>query len=186
MRTLSQAFEKDTRPSTCTCHETVGVQPGPGPHLLEIPSEPATPFAPGQCFERQKLSLGKCVLGICQDHDVKSTSIVLPCTQRHAEFEVALRCCSGDANDDYSKIHTATRSNCSFLCIFVRQVARLVKQGNSSQRSCRPNDSSHPGSRVAFLTGDFDSGTFHRYSFQWPDAPGEEPTSSVGHRAPSN
>ena len=27
-------------------------------------------------------------------HDVKGTSLVLPCTQRHAEFEVALRGCS--------------------------------------------------------------------------------------------
>ena len=44
-----------------------------------------------------------------------------------------------ESNDDYSRIHTATRSNCSFLCIFIRQVARLVKQGNSSQGSCRPN-----------------------------------------------
>ena len=44
-------------------------------------------------------------------------------------------------NDDYSRIRTATRSNCSFLCLFIRQVARFVKQGNSSHRSCRPNAS---------------------------------------------
>ena len=73
------------------------------------------------------------------NHDVKGTSFMLPGTQRHAEFEVALRGCSRDANDDYSRVHTATRSECSFLCIFIRQFARLVKQGNSSQRSCRPN-----------------------------------------------
>ena len=106
----------------------------------------------------------------------------LPCTQRHAEFEVALRSFSRDDRDDHSRIHTATRSNCSFLCILIRQVARLVKQGNSSRRSCRPNA---PHIQV-FLTGDSDSGTFHRYSFQWPDALGEEPFLSVGVRAPCN
>ena len=72
-------------------------------------------------------------------HDVKGTSFVLPDTQRHAEFEMALRGCSVDANDDYSRVCTATRSDCSFLCVFIRQVARLTKQSNSSQRSCRPN-----------------------------------------------
>ena len=105
----------------------------------EIPSEPGTPFASVQRFERRKLFLGKCILGICQNHDVKGTSFVLPGTQRHAEFEVALRGCSRDTNDKFSRVHTATRSDCSFMCIFIRQVARLVKQGNSSQRSCRPN-----------------------------------------------
>ena len=39
----------------------------------------------------KKPFLGKCILGICQDHDVKGTSLVLPCTQSHTEFEVALR-----------------------------------------------------------------------------------------------
>ena len=52
---------------------------------------------------------------------------------------MALRSCSRDANDDVSRVCTATRSDCSFLCIIIRQVARLVKQGNSSQRSGRPN-----------------------------------------------
>ena len=47
---------------------------------------------------------------------------------------MALRGCSRDANDDYSRVCTATRSDCIFLCISIRQVARLVKQGNSSQK----------------------------------------------------
>ena len=111
---------------------------GPGPRLSEIPSEPGTPFASVQRFERRKLFLGKCILGICQDHDVKGTTFVLPGTQRHAEFEVALRGCSRDAKDDYSRVHTATRSDCSFLCIFIRQLARLVKQGNSPQKVVSP------------------------------------------------
>ena len=34
-----------------------------------------------------------------------------------------------------------THSNCDFLCIFISQVARLVKQGNSFQRSCCVNAS---------------------------------------------
>ena len=42
----------------------------------------------------------------------------------------------------------------------------------SSQRS------SQPGFRVAFSIWDFVSDTFHRYFFQWPDAPREGPTSS--------
>ena len=82
-----------------------------------------------------------------------------------------------NAKNDYSRVCTATRSDCSFLCIFIRQVARLVKQSNSSQGSCRPN--------ASLLTGSFDSGTFHHYFFQWPDAPGEGPTSSVGNRVPT-
>ena len=41
-----------------------------------------------QRFECRKLFLGKCLLGICQDHDVKSTSLVLPCTQSHTEFQI--------------------------------------------------------------------------------------------------
>ena len=50
--------------SASTAHgRKVGVQPGPGHQLSEIPSEPGTPFAPVQCFERQKLFLGKCILG---------------------------------------------------------------------------------------------------------------------------
>ena len=44
-----------------------------------------------------------------------------------------------NAKNDYSRFRTATRSNCSFLCLFTRQIARLGKQANSSQRSCRPN-----------------------------------------------
>ena len=67
-------------------------------------------------------------------YNAKGTSFVLPGTQRHAEFEMALRGCSRDANDDYSRVCTATRSDCIFLCISIRQVARLVKQGNSSQK----------------------------------------------------
>ena len=117
------------------------IQPGPGPRLSEIPSEPGTPFAPVERFERRKLFLGKCILGICQDHDVQGTSLVLPCTQGHTEFQMTFRGCSVNAKNDDSRIRTATRSNCSFLCLFIRQVARLVKQGNSSQRSCRPNAS---------------------------------------------
>ena len=66
-------------------------------------------------------------------------SFVSPGAQRHEEFEVALRGCSRDANDDDSRVHAATRCDCSFLCFIIRQVARLVKQGNSSQRSCRTN-----------------------------------------------
>ena len=50
-----------------------------------------------------------------------------------------------------------------------RQTRQLLAKVMSSQCS------SHPGSRVAFLTVDFVSGTFHRYSFQLPDAPGEVP-----------
>ena len=46
-----------------------------------------------------------------------------------------------NAKNDYSRIRTATRSNCGFLCLFIRQVARFVKLGNSSQRSCRSNAS---------------------------------------------
>ena len=110
----------------------------------------------------------------------------MPCTQSHAEFEVALRGCSRDANDDHSRIRTATRSNCSFLCIFIRQVARLVQTRQLLAKVVLSQRSSHPGSRVAFLTGDFDPGTFHRYSFQWPDAPGEDPTLSVGSPVPRN
>ena len=57
-------------PHASTLHgRKVVVQPGPGPHLSEIPSEPSTPFPPVQCFERQILFLGKCILGICQEHD---------------------------------------------------------------------------------------------------------------------
>ena len=111
----------------------------PGHRLSEIPSEPGTPFASVQRFERRKLFLGKCILGICQDHDVEGTSLVLPDTQGHTEFHVIFRGCSGDANDDYSRVHTATRSDCSFLCIIIRQIARLVNRSNSSQKSCRPN-----------------------------------------------
>ena len=62
-------------------------------------------------------------LGICQDHDVKGTSLVLPCTQRHKEFQMTFRGCSGNAKNGYSRIRTATRSNCGFLCLFIRQVA---------------------------------------------------------------
>ena len=40
---------------------------------------------------------------------------------------------------DDSRVCTATRSDCSFLCIIIHQIARFVKQSNSSQRSCRPN-----------------------------------------------
>ena len=87
-----------------------------------------------ELFESRKLFLGKCILGICQDHDIKGTSLVLPCTQGH-------RGCSVNAKNDYSRIRTTTRSNCGFLCLFIRQVARFVKQGNSSQRSCRSNAS---------------------------------------------
>ena len=124
-------------------------------------------------------------LGICQDYDVKGTSFVLPGTQRQAEFEVALRCCSRDANDDDSRIHTATRSDCSFLCIIIRsrtsrQTRQLLAKVVSFQHS------SHPDSQIAFLTGVLVLGTFHRYFCQWPDAPGEGPTSSVGNRAPCN
>ena len=83
-------------PHASTAHRRkAGVQPGPGPRLSEIQSEPGTPFAPVERFERRKLFLGKYILGICQDHDVKGTSLVLPCTQRHAEFEVTSRDCSG-------------------------------------------------------------------------------------------
>ena len=87
-------------------------------------------FAPVERFERRKLFIGKCILGICQDHDVKGTSLVLPCTQGHAKFEMTFRGCLRNAKNDYSRIRTATRSNCSFLCLFIRQVARLVFQGN--------------------------------------------------------
>ena len=80
---------------------------------------------------------------------------------------------SGDANYDYSRIHTTTRSNCSLLCIFIRQVGRLVEEGNSSQSSCRPNAPHIQVLVLPVLTGDFDSGIFLRYSFRWPDAPGE-------------
>ena len=92
-----------------------------------------------QCFERSKLFLGKCILEICQDNNMKSTSLVLPRTQRHAKFEVALRGCSRDANDDYSRIHTATRSNCSFPVHFhpssrtSRQTRQLLAKVVSSQ-----------------------------------------------------
>ena len=54
-----------------------------------------SPFAPVERFKRRKLFLGKYILEICQDHDVKGTSFVLPDTQRHAEFEVTSRDCSG-------------------------------------------------------------------------------------------
>ena len=96
-------------------------------------------LAPVERFERRKPFLGKYILGICQNHDVNCTSFVLPRTQRHAEFKVTLRSCSRDANDDDSRVCTATRSDCSFLCIIIRQIARCVTQSNSSQRSGRPN-----------------------------------------------
>ena len=131
-------------------------QPGPDPRLSEISSEPATTFAPVERFECRKLFLGKCILGICKDHDVKGTSLVLPHKQGHTKFQLTFRGCSGGAKNDHSRIRTATRSNCGFLCLFIRQVARRF---------------SHPDSQVAFLTGDFVSGTFHRYSFRRPDAP---------------
>ena len=118
----------------------------------------------------KKLFLGKCILGICQDHDVKGTSLVLPCTQGHTEFQITFRGCSGNAKNDYSRIRTATR----------RQTRQLLAKVVSSRRFLTS------GFRVAFSTWDFVSGTFHRYSFQWPDAPGEKPTSSVGNRAPCN
>ena len=114
------------------------------------------------------------------------TSLVLPCTSGHTEFQMTFRDCSRGTNDDYSIVCTVTRSDCSFLCIITRQIARLVKQGNSSQRSCRPNA---PHIQVFMLHSQLGisfRGTFHRCSFRWPDAPGEEPTSSVGNRAPCN
>ena len=64
---------------------------------------------------------------------------MLPRTQRHAESNVALRGCPGDANNDCSRIRAATRSDYGFLCICVGQVALLVKQSNPSQPSCRLN-----------------------------------------------
>ena len=60
----------------------------PVPYLSEIPSEPGTPFAPVQCFERQKPFLRKRILGVCQNQDVECTSFVLPCTQSHTEFQI--------------------------------------------------------------------------------------------------
>ena len=117
----------------------IGFQPGPVPRLSEIPSEPGTPFAQVERFERRKLFLGKYILGILQDHDVNCTSFVLPCTQGHTEFRMTFRGCSENAKNDYSRIRTATRSNCTFLCLFIRQVARHVKQSNSSRISYLPN-----------------------------------------------
>ena len=79
-----------------------------------------TPLAPVQCFERQKLFLGKCILGICQDHDV------LGHLARFAMYTTSRRIRSGSsrsANNDYSRILTSTRSNCCFQCIFISQIA---------------------------------------------------------------
>ena len=102
-------------------------------------SEPGTPFTPVQCLKRQELLLGMSRLGICQDHDIQGTSHVLPGTQHHAESKAALRGCLVDAHNENFRIRAGTRSDCGFLCICVGQVALLVNQGNSSQRSCRLN-----------------------------------------------
>ena len=60
--------------------------------------------------------LGKGILGICQDHGVKSTSLVLPSTQGHTEFQLTFRGCSRDAKHDYSRFtlqHARTVASCA-------------------------------------------------------------------------
>ena len=87
-------------------------------------------------IERDRQSVD-CKFLLHADYVDKRKNVAMYTTSR--VFEVALRGCSEDAKDDYSRIRTATRSNCCFLCLFIRQVGRLVKQGNSPERSCRPN-----------------------------------------------
>ena len=72
----------------------------------------------------------------------------------------------GDANDDYSRIRTATGQDCIFLCICVGEVAILVKQCNPSQQSCRLHTPLVQGFRVVLLTGVSDPDSSQRYSFQ--------------------
>ena len=63
---------------------------------------------------------------------------------------MALRSCSRNANDDDSRVHTAARSDCSFLCDIIRQAARLVKTRQLLAKVVSLQRSSHPDSRVAF------------------------------------
>ena len=91
---------------------------------------------------------------------------MLPCTQRHGEFEVTFEAIRGLFQDSHCDtlelqlpvpLHPSSRTS--------RQTRQLPVKIVSSQRS------SHPRSHIAFLTEDFVSGTFHRYYFQRPDAP---------------
>ena len=116
--------------------------------------------------------------------NVLSASLMLPRTQRHPKSEVALRDCPWNTHDDSSRIRTVTRSDCSSLGVRFDKVALLVKQGNPIATVVSSPRSSYTGFRVVFLAGV--SGLVQRYSSQWPDAPDEERTSSVGVRAPSN
>ena len=110
-------------PSCCLCVATVNefvrtrarlmaemvVQPCPRLHPSEVPSKSSTFLTPVQFLERQELFLGKCLLGVSEDHKVHGASLMLPRTQRHAESEVTRRGCPGDANDDSSRIRNAGR-----------------------------------------------------------------------------
>ena len=152
----------------CSTRERDSWQKGWRSNMAPVPacrrSRPSQALPSLRCkrFERQKLFLGRCIKGFCQDHDTKGTSFELPGTQRHAEFEVALRRCSRDANDDYSRVHTATRSDCK-IPVHLHPSSRTSRQ---TRMSCRPNVPHIQILVVHFLTVDFVSGTFHRYSFQ--------------------
>ena len=101
---------------TGTTHgRNIGVQPGPSSDLSENSPEPGTPFTPVQCLEVHEGLLGKCLLGIGQDHDEQGATLMLPHAQRHAESQVALRGGPRNANDDNSRICIATYPDSIFL-----------------------------------------------------------------------
>ena len=117
-----------------------------------------------------------CSHGICQDHDVKAPR---SCCHVHNVMQ----------NSKWLFEAVRGMPTLTIPGFTLRHARTVASRASSSVKSHVSSNKATPRKgRVvptlltarfscAFLTGDFDSGTFRRYSCQWPGAHGEEPTS---------